>query len=46
MNISTVHILQCNQSESLADASGRIVDMMNENRSTLLCKGSIYLRVK
>ena len=32
MNIFTEHILQCNQSEPLADASGRIVDLMNENR--------------
>ena len=32
MNISTEHILKCNQSEPLADASGRIVDLMNENR--------------
>ena len=31
MNISTEHILQCNQSEPLADASGMIVDVMNEN---------------
>ena len=31
MNMSTEHILQCNQSEPLADASGRIVDLMNEN---------------
>ena len=31
MNISTEYILQCNQSEPLADASGRIVDLMNEN---------------
>ena len=31
MNTSTEHILQCNQSEPLADASGRIVDLMNEN---------------
>ena len=31
MNISTEHILQSNQSEPLADASGRIVDLMNEN---------------
>ena len=30
MNTSTKHILQCNQSGPLADASGRIVDMMNE----------------
>ena len=31
MNTSTELILQCNQSEPLADASGRIVDLMNEN---------------
>ena len=31
MYISTEHILQCNQSEPLADTSGRIVDLMNEN---------------
>ena len=31
MNISTEHILQCNQSKPLADASGRIVGLMNEN---------------
>ena len=31
MNISTEHIPQCKQSESLADASGRIVDLINEN---------------
>ena len=31
MNTSTEHILQCHQSEPLADASGRIVDLMNEN---------------
>ena len=31
MNTSTDHILQCNQSEPLADASGSIVDLMNEN---------------
>ena len=31
MNILTEHILQCNQLEPLADASGRIVDLMNEN---------------
>ena len=31
MNTSTEHILQCNQSELLADASGRIVDLLNEN---------------
>ena len=36
MNISTEHILQCNQSEPLADASRRIVDQMNENRSTVV----------
>ena len=33
MNISTEHILQCNQSEPLADAGGRIVDLMYENDS-------------
>ena len=31
MNTSTEHILRCNQSELLADASGRIVDLMNED---------------
>ena len=31
MNTSTEHILQCNHSEPLADASGRIVDLKNEN---------------
>ena len=36
MNTSTEHILQCNQSEQLADASGRIVDLMNENGLGLL----------
>ena len=30
MNTATEHILQCNQSEPLANASGRIVDLMNE----------------
>ena len=30
-HISTEHIIQCNQSDPLADASGRIVDLMNEN---------------
>ena len=33
MNTSTENILQCNQSEPLADVSGRIVDLMNENDS-------------
>ena len=33
MNISTEHILQCNQTEPPADASERIVDLMNENDS-------------
>ena len=28
---STEQILQCNHSEPLADACGRIVDLMNEN---------------
>ena len=31
MNISTEHILQYNRSEPQADASGRIVDLMNKN---------------
>ena len=31
MNTSTEHILQCNQSEPLADVSRRIVDLMNDN---------------
>ena len=31
MNTSTEHILQCSQSEPLANASGRIVDLMNKN---------------
>ena len=31
MNTSTEHILQCNKSELLADAIGRIVDLLNEN---------------
>ena len=36
MNTSTEHILQCNQSEPLADARGRIVDLMNENAYSVL----------
>ena len=39
MNISTEHIPQCNQSEPLADASGRIVDLMNENAVVLVLGG-------
>ena len=31
MNISTEHILLCDQPEPLADASGRIVDLINES---------------
>ena len=31
INISTQHIIQCNQSEPLADASRMIVDLINEN---------------
>ena len=31
MNTSTEHNSRCNKSESLADASGRIVNLMNEN---------------
>ena len=38
INISTEQISQCNQSEPLADASGRMVDLMNENAVT----GDIY----
>ena len=34
MNNSTEHILQRNQSDPLADASGRIVDLMIENAAT------------
>ena len=34
MNTSTEHILQYNQSEPLADASGIIVDLMNEDALT------------
>ena len=29
MNISTEQLSQCNQSEPLADASGRMVDLIN-----------------
>ena len=36
MNIFTEHILQCSQSEPLADASGRIVDLMNEKASSIV----------
>ena len=39
INTSTEHILQCNQSEPVADASGRIVDLMNENGSTMQYSG-------
>ena len=35
MNISTEHISQCNQSEPQADASGKMVDLMNENESLI-----------
>ena len=38
MNISTAHILQCDQSEPLAGASGRILDLMNENVDKFNCK--------
>ena len=34
MNISTELISQCNQSEPLADASGKMVDLMNNNGIT------------
>ena len=36
MNISTEDILQCNQSEPSADASGKMVDLMNENESATM----------
>ena len=36
MNISTEHSRQSNQSEPLADASGRIVDLINENEHSKL----------
>ena len=35
MNICTEHISQCNQSEPLGDASGKMVDLMNENGAVL-----------
>ena len=41
MNTSTEHILQCNQAEPLADASGRIVDLINENGSPVVTPPSI-----
>ena len=40
MNTSTEHFLQSNQSEPLADASGRIVDPKNENGAGLSCHQS------
>ena len=43
MNISTEHILQRNQSDPLADASGRIVDLMIENAATEVFLVSGYL---
>ena len=43
MNKSTEHILQCNQSEPLADGSGMIVDQMNENVRTPLAVGTIFV---
>ena len=45
MNTSTEHILQCNQLELPADASGRIVDLMNENGnySTETSPESVYI---
>ena len=42
MNTSTEHIPQCNQSEPLADASGKIVDLMNEN--VMLYAGSTFIQ--
>ena len=44
MNISTEHVLQCNQSEPLADANGRIVDLMNENDFAVDLQACIYER--
>ena len=38
MNISTEHIPQCKQSDSLADVSERIVDLINKN-------DSVYTRI-
>ena len=43
MNTSTEHILQCNQSEPLADASGRIVYFMNENGVVHALQSSLML---
>ena len=43
MNTSTEHIVQCNQSEPLADASGRIVDLMNENGVVHALQSSLML---
>ena len=42
MNTSTEYILQYNQSEPLADASGRIVDLMNENVSVPASSNIMY----
>ena len=43
MNISTEHISQCNQSEPLADASGKIVYLMNENDPLLSNANAVIL---
>ena len=42
MTISTEHIQQCYQSEPLADASGRIVDLVNENGTTQVTRGAVW----
>ena len=47
MNISTERISQCNQSEPLADASGRIVDLMNENAEhPMSCETCVMYTIK
>ena len=42
MNTSTEHISQHNQSEPLADASGRIVDLVIDN-ALMLNPNKVYL---
>ena len=42
MNIYTEHTLQCNQSEPLTHASGRIVDLMNENDLSAAFQSNIW----
>ena len=45
MNTSTEHILQCNQSEPLADASESIVDMMNENEEQRMVRKHVIFLI-